>query len=314
MSIVPLTLYKLQAKKGGLARDEEAMEYIALQQQQQHSPCSQLAPRVIWKQSKIDVEEDEDWVGQTPKLIVPKARLRGCCGGMVTQVSTDWADLHVYVLSPWLRVCVRERNLLSIQGDGIPLWVTRQFQGIRKTFGSHVRDAVVDRVLSPLVAGQQTLSTSEEEYFVRAYVLDGWKALRACTIPAYLYACREVVNRAIDDNHNETKNPCVALPLNTTVNDKFHSIVLDGATLGDKVTCKSSTVGRRCLINAKCRLNNVVVMDDVTVRDNCILQNSILGSGCTIGENCNLNDCQVAPGRDVPAGTKEKGESLMDAL
>lgn len=304
---------KLQAKKGGLAREEEDVEYIALQR---HSPSSssQLPPRVIWKQSKIDVEEDEDWVGQSPKLILPKARLRGDCGGMVTQVSTDWTDLHVYILSPWLRACVRERNLLSIQGDGIPLWVTRQFQGIRKTFGSHVRDAVVDRVISSLVAGQQTPSTSTKEYAVRAYVLDGWKALRACTIPSYLYACREVANRAIDDDQNKTKNPCVYLPPKTTVNAKFHSIILEGATLGDKVTCKSSTVGRRCLINAKCRLNNVVAMDDVTVRDNCILQNSILGSGCTIGENCNLNDCQVAPGKDVPAGTKEKGESLMDAL
>jgi translation initiation factor eIF-2B subunit gamma len=54
----------------------------------------------------------------------------------------------------------------------------------------------------------------------------------------------------------------------------------------------------------------VVVMDHVSVGDNTILQNSILGTGCRVGENCNLNDCQVAPGRVVVAGTKEKGESF----
>jgi ADP-glucose pyrophosphorylase len=52
-------------------------------------------------------------------------------------------------------------------------------------------------------------------------------------------------------------------------------------------------------------------MDDVTVGDNTILQNSVIGSGCKIGENCNLNECQVTSGKDVPAGTKEKGEAFI---
>jgi translation initiation factor eIF-2B subunit gamma len=148
---------------------------------------------------------------------------------------------------------------------------------------------------------------------VRAQVLDGWKALRACTIPSYLYACREVVARAVEDDDG-TSNLCIAFPPNTTINARSQTIVLKDAMLGEKVTIKSSTIGRSCKISAKCRLNNVVLMDNVVVKENCILQNSILGKGCTIGENCNLNDCQVAADKVVPAGMKEKGESLIDAL
>ena len=263
----------------------------------------------MWKQSKIDVEEDEG-IGQGPKLILPKARLRG--GGCV-KVTTDWTDVHVYVLAPWLRACLRERNLMSLQGDGVPLWVSRQFRGVAETFGSQTDEGVIDQVLSTF--GQDNCAVSSNistaEYAVRVHVVNGWKALRAYSIPSYLYACREVVALAVAGNE---ANPCVSLPPNSTVNAKFNSVVLQDATLGEKVTCKASTIGRRSKLSAKCRLNNVVVMDDVTVRDNCILQNSILGAGCTIGENCNLNDCQVAPGKVVPAGTKEKGESLMDAL
>jgi NDP-sugar pyrophosphorylase family protein len=214
---------------------------------------------------------------------------------------------------------MRERHLISVQGDGVPLWVSRQFQGVSKTFGSGVEDGVVEQVLSSFQKDNScvTPKLSTEEYAVRAHVLDGWKALRACTIPSYLYACREVVTHAVEEDvDGSTSNPCGApfFPPNTTINARSQTIVLEDATLGEKVTIKSSTIGRSCKISAKCRLNNVVLMDNVVVKDNCILQNSILGKGCTIGENCNLNDCQVAPGKVVPAGTKEKGESFMDAL
>jgi translation initiation factor eIF-2B subunit gamma len=294
-----------QQKKGGLAREEEDIEYIAL------ASIPALPPRVVWKQSKIDTEEDEDMVGQSPKLILPKPRLRG---GAYVRVTTDWTDLHVYVLSPWLLTCIRERHLLSLQSDGIPLWVSRQFQGVSKTFGNGVKDGVMEQVLSSFQKGNSytTPNVSTEEYAVRAHVLDGWKALRACTVPSYLFACREVVTRAVEDV-DDTSNLCVAFPPNTTINARSQTIVLEDATLGEKVTIKSSTIGRFSKISAKCRLNNVVLMDKVVVKENCVLQNSILGKGCTIGENCNLNDCQVAPGKVVPAGTKEKGESLMDA-
>jgi len=292
-----------------LAREEEDIEYIALSQ----SPKRQ--PRVVWKQSKIDVEEDEDMVGQAPKLVLPKPRL-GVPGEYV-RVSRDWMDLHVYVLSPWLRTLLQERRtMLSIQGDGIPLCVSRQFRGVRQTFGSRVEEGVVEEVLSSSLFGQgdstSLTHTSTDEYAVRAHILDGWKALRASTIPSYLYACKEVITRALDDQDGQ--NPCLFLPPKTNTNDKFYWIALEGSEMGAKVQCRSSTIGRRSKLSDKCRLNNVVVMDDVTIGESCVIQNSIIGSGCVIAEKCSLNDCQVAPGKTVPPMTKEKGESLIDDM
>ena len=142
-------------------------------------------------------------VGHTPKLVLPKPRL--CVAGEYVQVSRDWADLHVYVLSPWLRTLLRERqSMLSIQGDGIPLFVSRQFRGMRQTFGSRVEESVVNEAMRVFEKGDLmslALDTGPpgDEYAVRAHVLNGWKALRASTIPSYLYACKEVMTKALED-------------------------------------------------------------------------------------------------------------------
>lgn len=276
-------------------------------------------------------------VAETPKLMLPKPRMR--VGGM-TRVRTDWSDRHVYIFSPWVRRLIVERkSLMTVQGDLLPLLVSRQFQGVAATFGKKVEQDIVQEVLQNSAAlvnpdlsgptigdgsrdalfGGSTMNTSSSappfdipEYAVLAHVQD--EALRANTIASYLHACREVLTKAIttpqegkDVKHN--KNAGVKLPKETSVRGKFNSILLPWAATGDKVTFKSTCVGRRCKLGNKCRLNNVVIMDDVTIGDNVILQNSIIGSGAKIGDNCNLNDCQVSPGKDIPSGEKAKGES-----
>jgi carbonic anhydrase/acetyltransferase-like protein (isoleucine patch superfamily) len=125
------------------------------------------------------------------------------------------------------------------------------------------------------------------------------------TIPSYLYACREVVLRVVQGDE-------VELPPNPTINAKVQSILMEGSNLGEKVTCKSSKVGRNARASSRCCLNHVIVMDNVQIGENCVLQISTLGAGCVIGKNCDLNDCQAALGQRVPTGTKEKGGSLMD--
>jgi translation initiation factor eIF-2B subunit gamma len=305
-----------------LARDEEDIEYIALS----YSSTMTSAPRLVWKQFKIDVHDNEAMVAETPKLKLPKSRLR--VGGM-TRVRTDWNDVHVYVLSPWVRrLMVERKSLLTIQGDLLPLLISRQFQGIKETFGGQVQQDALQEILatSPdlmvidLAApiddrddpaanpmAQKSLG-SQHEYMVLAHVQD--EAFRAHTISSYLHASREILAQASAEEGTAKKNPCLQLPPNTSVRSKFHSILLPGATTGDKVTFKSTSVGRNCKLGAKCRLNNVVIMDDVTIGENVILQNSIVGPKVTIGDNCNLNDCQVASGKEIPTGEKAKGETF----
>jgi len=372
-----------KAKKGGLAREEEDIEYIALSMAHAHQPVSSphsntlrdafSPPRVLWKQSKLDVEQDEDMVGQTPKLWFPKARLRR---GTQTTVRTDWQDVHVYVFAPWVWKYLlvlsntsegentsnnpndgtgaavlnpKRTALVSIQGDLLPLLISRQFKGIVNTiFGSKKTDAqlvnaILQSVMPQPIDGRQTrlpgTSTSEaettmspasgassldqgesrnDEYSVLAHVGAATSVLRAQSIPSYLHASKEVVTAMVQgSSHNAAfaNGPVLSVPKNATVNGKFNSVVLHDATtktkLGEKVNFKSSIIGKHCVIGSKVRLNNVLLMDHVTIGDNTILQNSIVACHVTIGENCNLNDCQVGPGKELPAGTKEKGESFV---
>jgi len=171
------------------------------------------------------------------------------------------------------------------------------------------------------------IGNTDHPFMVSAHVLSRPSSklvLRACTIPSYVYACREVANQAITASKTKTVNAdetngkktekhdigILYLPQDSTVNTKFKTITLPDTTLGEKVQVKSSTIGRGVKIGDRCRLNNVVVHDNVTIGENCVLQNSVLSAGCSVGDNCNLNDCQVRSKSNVVKGTKAKGEGF----
>lgn len=320
-------------KKGLLSRDEEESDYVAVTGNS----------RLVWKQPKLDVEEDKDMIGTTPKLVLPKARLRG--GGGLTRVSTEWNDVHCCCFAPWVRrLLVAKTSLQSIQYDLVPLLIARQFRGAEATFGSKVeREVMRDALQSfpnfgktkamPLGTSEAALAllantsavtkvnSSTMEFAVLAHVTQA-SIFRSHTIAAYLYANREIARQVsaiaavhTSSAHNSeqiTSNPCLALPAGASVKPKFHSLLLSNCTVADKVTFKSSVVGRNCKLGANCRLNNVVLQDNVTVGDNTILQNTVIGSNSSVAENCNLNDCQVCPGKSLSAGTKKKGEAFID--
>ena len=121
-----------------MARDEEDIEYIGLSSSataaSPHQPSS--PQRLIMKQSKVVVEEDEG-TGSTPKLVLPKGRFRHPGGPTTTTIRTDLHDLHVYALSPWVvRLLSVRPGLSSLQKEVSPLLVSRQFRGVAAAFGS----------------------------------------------------------------------------------------------------------------------------------------------------------------------------------
>ncbi|GAX18689.1 translation initiation factor eIF-2B subunit gamma [Fistulifera solaris] len=323
-------------KKGGLAREEEEIEYVALS----YDRLQTSGPRLISKQPKMDVEEDVHMTGASPKFVLPRQRLTG---GRV-QVGLDWNDVHVYVLSPWIRQLLQARasTVVSLQEDLLPLLISRQYKGIAATFGSALKPEDRDRTetllrllkqpsqkrqpLSLTSAGDDNgamhdpeggvhdSSHSEDsslllsqEYAVRATVTAS-SVFRSHSVPSYLYANRECLNASLQ--HHASGRQFLDLAPQTETNAKFQSVVLPGSTIGDKVTFKSTVVGRGCKIGSKCRLNNVVLIEDVEIGENTILQNTVVASQVRIAENCNLNDCQVGPGHIMPAGTKAKVESF----
>lgn len=293
------------------------------------------------------MEEDEDNTGSTPKLHVPKARLH--CPMNQIIIKTAWSDLHVFCFSPWVLKLLKVKSFMKELGkEFVPFLISRQFRGMKASFGVNTgknKKNESDEVMETLI---QTLSElkltgelrhgsthfeddvrdsdfgadSDHPFLVSANVLsrDSSKlTLRACTIPAYTYACREVVSQAIasskvvdEKQRTEKKHETdvLYLPSGTSVNEKFNTITLPGAEVGEKVQVKSSSIGRNVKIGNRCRLNNVVVHDNVTIGENCVLQNSIFSEGCTVGNNCNLNDCQIGSKSDVATGTKAKGEGF----
>lgn len=301
-----------KAKKGGLGRDEEDIEYIGLSCPRAGAAAAGTTPRIVLKGSKLDVEADEDMTGSTAKLDVPKSRLRGGGGVVGTKlvVRTEWSDVHVYSLAPWVRDLLIERGgddggggggIPSLQSGLLPLLISRQFRGRKATYGSSLPDEN-DENDKGRRNSDEDASKSDEPYSVSALVLESKTVVRINTIPAYLHACKESVANGGSE---------LPMPADSKWNGKFLSLVLKGSTLGAKCNMKGSIVGANCQLGTKCRLNNVVIMDGVIVGENCSLQNTILGPGVVLGNNCSLNDCQVGPGMKIPAGTKEKGESFM---
>ncbi|OEU17741.1 putative nucleotide-diphospho-sugar transferase [Fragilariopsis cylindrus CCMP1102] len=310
-----------KSKKGGLSRDVEDIEYIALSIPQS-GPCWDLnnresvLPRIVFKKSKLTVEED-DMTGSTPKLVIPKTRLRGRNGKEEKLViRTEWSDVHVYSLAPWVRqlIVARTKNLSSIQEDLLPLLISRQYRGKRATFGNSGLTSLTtmtnnnenDENNGSTKQQNSRLSKTvidDEPYSVLAVFLPARTTLRVNTVSAYLFACKEAVANGGGSD--------VRMPNGSKRNGKFQTLTLEGSDLGSKINMKSSTVGKSCTLGDKCRLNNVVIMDDVIIGEQCSLQNTLIGFGAKIGNNCSLNDCQVGPGMEIPSGTKAKGEPFM---
>ena len=336
-------------KKGGLARDAEDIEYMALafgttQSSSSSSSSSSSTARLIWKQPKVEAEQDEAFTltGQTPRLSLPKARLRD--SGIV-KVRSDWNDLHVYALAPWVvRLVQAKTNICSLQRDLLPLLIRRQFLGKVETFGQSVEshrvleileDDLVDgatgaaaggglfqNALSPKDGNTTTTAASStttaslmkpnQTYTVLAHV--GTGAMRSSSLPAYLYACKDLLQKLVDPAKRQQEPHCLRLPTHSTTNPKLVSLTLPDAQIGDKPTLKTSIVGRHARLGNKCRLNNVILFDNVQLGDNVVLQNTIVAANAVIGDNCSLNDCQVAASVKVASGTKEKGEVLVETM
>jgi NDP-sugar pyrophosphorylase family protein len=172
----PILKESAKQKKSLLFRDVEEIDYIAISEtipqpqhpsssysnKQHNNHISHTTQRLIWKQSKLDVEEDKDQVGTTPKVKIPKFRVlsanrsnshntkhNNCMTR--TRISTEWDDVHCYCISPWVRRLIQIKRstptFQSIQYDLIPLLIGRQYRGIVATFGSKLSYPIICETL-----------------------------------------------------------------------------------------------------------------------------------------------------------------------
>jgi NDP-sugar pyrophosphorylase family protein len=278
-------------KKGLLSRDEEDIDYMAMTGDGQ----------LVWKQPKLDVEDDKEMVGSTPKLVLPKARLprlRLSNSGTSTalRVGTEWNDVQCYCLAPWVRrlLVVRTAPLLqSLRHDLLPLLIQRQFKGMAATLGRHVALETIESLIMDStssvgsttahhVATRADVSTGlppektklpqRVDYSVLARVTTDTLVVRATSIAAYLYANREVTHAIAASPPPPTTTPRGAQTLPPVV------VAKPGA---------SFAVPEGTLVHAKM---HSIVLSDCQLAEKVTFKASVVGRHCQLGTNCRLNN------------------------
>jgi len=184
-----------KARKGGIARDDDEIEYIALSSappttnnntrpqhpsstptsslSHYHHQCQPPVARILFKQSKYSVEEDVENTASTPKLTIPKALFHtnstgGSSDGTTMTIRTEWSDVHVFVVSSWVVKLLHARpGVRDLAKELIPLLVKRQFRGVRSTFG-RIKDSMSGKTLGVVMPAEQ-----KEEEEKRRELLEG---------------------------------------------------------------------------------------------------------------------------------------------
>jgi hypothetical protein len=123
-----------KAKKGGLARDDDAdIEYIGLATLPR--PKAEPIARLIYKEYKYDVEHDEDALetGSTPKIEIAKARLHP---PMNSVMIASRGDVFCYYLSPWVvqLTVARESGYYEFESRLVTSFDCQTVAGCRRMF------------------------------------------------------------------------------------------------------------------------------------------------------------------------------------
>jgi len=289
-----------KAKKGGIAREDEDIEYIGLATlKNKHGPCTQ---RIILKQSKYNVEEDEHNTGSTPKLHIQKARLHAPIDQIM--IKTVWSDLHVFCFSPWtLKLLAINESMKDLGKEFVPFLVASQFRGLKASFGqrSGVSKDEDDEKMNALLevmnelkigngrgiddigasrstkfdedSGQKDGNSQDRPFLVTTHILSRESSklvLRACSLASYAYGCREIVSQAI------TASKVTTLDGGNDDNIKYE---------GGKLHLVKGTS-----VNTKF---NSIILPDSTLGEKVQVKSSTIGRGVKIGKRCRLNNVVV---------------------
>jgi len=320
-----------KSKKGGLSRDAEDIEYIALSFLQ-NGPFLDLnnrnlvLPRIVLKKSKLTVEED-DMTGSTPKLVIPKTRLRSRNGKEEKLViRTEWSDVHVYSLAPWVRqlIVARKKNLSSLQEDLLPLLISRQYRGKRATFGKSALTSLTvtrsadenDHEMSENDPAVMKVTTANVISIANSGIEN--VLTRKNSSPAECSSTSSVSNNKNDDNGGtEQQKPRLS---NADIDDEPYSIL--AVVLPAKTSLRVNTVSaylfacKEAVANGggsdtdhnNNNKNNRIRMPHGSKRNGKFqtltlegsnlgskinMKSSTVGRSCTLGDKCRLNNVVI---------------------
>mgnify|MGYP005693749623 FL=1 len=311
-----------------MSRDVEDIEYIALSIPQS-GPCWDLnnrksvLPRIVFKKSKLTVEED-DMTGSTPKLVIPKTRLRGRNGKEEKLViRTEWSDVHVYSLAPWVRqlIVARTKNLSSIQEDLLPLLISRQYRGKRATFGKSgltslttmssggdENDHEVNSENDPASAAAANVTSSIVNHGTEKSALTRKNSTQAeCSSPSSSTSSG-ANNNDNDENNGSTKQQNSRLS-KTVIDDEPYSVL--AVFLPARTTLRVNTVSaylfacKEAVANgggSDVRMPNgskrngkfqTLTLEGSDLGSKINMKSSTVGKSCTLGDKCRLNNVVI---------------------
>lgn len=251
--------------------------------------------RVLMKTTVVELEE------RRGVLRLPKGLLRRAPQLVVTR---DLTDVHAYVLE--MKSLSFDASA-SLRGEVVPELAQRYAKEMIPADEDH--DLEASELYAKLMADSDTLAPrgafaviAEDQEEEDDDPVGADFARRVRSVASYAALCRRVVARA----SNSSLKPRGKL------NKRDGSLVGESSTLGDKAQVKHTTIGMRCVVGVKVKINNSVIFDDVTIHDGAVVQKSIVCSGAVIGHNANLNDVQVGPGAIVPPNAILKQEAVTN--
>lgn len=283
--------------------------------------CACLARRLAAKE-KIEAEDAELWLLDTNGFVADKVSrleldedddgdngtLRVPCALVETwpnvRAAADLVDCHAYVFAAraLLEALDESEPAAAVKAELVPV-MARNFARSRTNPGPALVDYAALMAADDSQSGRGVVAVMPDESADDdpADPLGSSHCSRIRSVHEYAALCRHVVARAIRG---------AAFTPRGHPSKRDGTLVGDQTTIGDKVQLKHSTVGARCIVGPRCKINNSVIFDDARIEDGCVVQNSIVAARAIIGARSNLNDVQVGPGASVPPGSTLKQEAV----
>jgi len=269
---------------------------------------------LVEKRALLDIEDEEKDKDEEGSSFFKMAKAVLRRSPKIT-LRADLVDVHCYVFDAELLDKSLETASESLKADVVPALAETYYRSkeLADRDESHAHESTYERYQLDMTSSSTkkkpvigvVMENHLEEDQEDDDVLGANFCLRVSTVSDYARLCRRCISRSGARLH---KRDDVFLFPRGKLSKRDSTLVGADVTLGEKANFKHSTVGARCCIGPRAKINNSILFDDVQVHDGAVVQNSILCSKSIVKEKANLNDVQVGANAIVPPNTILKSE------
>jgi translation initiation factor eIF-2B subunit gamma len=286
-----------------MSREDEDIEYIGLSE----IPTSiSTAQRIILKQNKFNVEEDEDNTGQTPKLNIPKARLHAPINQIL--IRTDWNDVHLFCFSPWvLKLIGSKVHLKDLSKEVLPLLVESQFKGVKACLGIQNVDCDQDKMTSNGTSTGAGSGNDEQNGDLNGK-LNIWEQIKSQP-PFNHRSVDDTGASSYGDDEDKASEPSdyPFTVLAHTLTHEESKLVLRASSVPSYVYACREVVSQAIKISSPANVPpssfpkgatvdtkfNSIILENSSLGEKVQIKSSTIGKNVTVGNRCRLNNVVV---------------------